>query len=97
MKHPLDKDLDELMKATAQGPDAMNDWLTDLQKRVGAPDGPELPDEITLEYSDGTTETLDTTKPVGGQGRFPVFYNHKNPMPQTLIDLPPNDDWMDDE
>lgn len=97
MNHPMDKRIGDLIKAAAEGPEAMNDWLTDLQKSVGAPDGPELPDSIELEYADGTKETIDTTKPLAGQGRFPQFYNHNNPMPQTLIDLPPNDDWMDDE
>lgn len=97
MKHPFDKSLDELMKAATKGPEAMEDWIRDLQEKVGAPDGSELPDSIEIEYSDGTKETIDTTKPVGGQGRFPVFYNHENPMPGTLIDLPPSDDWMDDE
>ena len=86
MKHPLDKSLDELMQAAAQGPDAMNDWLADLQEKVGASDGPELPDGITLEYSDGTKETFDTTKPIAGQGRMPTFYSFNNPALQDVID-----------
>jgi len=86
MNHPLDRYFNDLMKATEEGPDAMANWLKNLQEEVGAPDGMDLPDEIELEYSDGTKETIDTTKPLGGQGRFPVFYNEHNPMPQEMID-----------
>jgi len=93
MNHPLDKNLGDLMKAASEGPEAMEDWLKDLQESVGAPDGPELPESIEIEYSDGTKETIDTTKPVGGQGRFPTFYNEANPMPQDMID----DQGKDDE
>ena len=86
MNHPLDRYFNDLMKATEEGPDAMANWLKNLQEEVGAPDGMDLPDEIELEYSDGTKETIDTTKPLAGQGRFPVFYNEHNPMPQEMID-----------
>ena len=86
MNHPLDRYFNDLIKATEEGPDAMTNWLKNLQEEVGAPDGMDLPDEIELEYSDGTKETIDTTKPLGGQGRFPVFYNEHNPMPQEMID-----------
>ena len=92
MNHPLDQDLGELLKAASEGPEAMEDWLKNLQEKVGAPDGPELPDEIELEYADGTKETIDTTKPVAGQGRFPTFYSHDNPAPQEVIDR-----WNSDE
>lgn len=86
MNHPLDRYFNDLMKATEEGPDAMANWLKNLQEEVGAPDGMDLPDEIELEYSDGTTETIDTTKPLGGQGRFPVFYSFDNPAPQEVLD-----------
>ena len=52
----------------------------------------ELPDEIEVEWSDGTKETIDTTKPLAGQGSFPTFYNHSNPAPQEVIDS-----WNSDE
>ena len=90
--HPLDQHLEDLLKAASGGPDAMEDWLKDLQKSVGAPDGPELPDSIELEYEDGTKETIDTTKPLGGQGRFPTFYSYDNPAPQEVIDRWSGDD-----
>lgn len=61
MSHPLDKHFDDLLKATADGPDAMTKWLKDLQEEVGAPDGPELPETIEIGYADGTTEVFDTT------------------------------------
>ena len=92
MSHPMDKSIGDLLKAASEGPEAMEDWLKDLQKSVGAPDGPELPDSIELEYADGTKETIDTTKPLGGQGRFPTFYSHDNPAPQEVIDRWSGDD-----
>ncbi len=85
MNHPLDQDLGELLKAASEGPEAMEDWLKNLQEKVGAPDGPELPDEIELEYADGTKETIDTTF-------LPKFYSHDNPAPQEVIDR-----WNSDE
>ena len=92
MSHPLDKFADALLKATSEGPDGLENWLKDLQKEVGAPDGPELPESIELEYEDGTKETLDTTKPLAGQFGLPVFYSHDNPAPQEVIDR-----WSQDE
>ena len=85
MNHPLDKFADALLKATSEGPDGLENWLKDLQKEVGAPDGLELPDSIELEYADGTKETLDTTG-------LPKFYSHDNPAPQEVIDR-----WSQDE
>ena len=92
MNHPFDKSLDELMQAADQGPEAMENWLKDLQEKVGAPDGADLPDSITIVYDDGTKETFDITKPVASQGRLPTFYNHENPAPQSVID-----EWSKDK
>lgn len=86
MNHPLDKYAESLLKAANEGPSAMEDWVKDLQKEVGAPDGPELPDSIELEYADGTKETIDTTESIAGQGRLPTFYSFDNPAPQEVID-----------
>lgn len=60
--HPLDRYFKDLQQATEEGPDAMTKWLKDLQEEVGAPDGPELPEIIEVEYSDGTKESFDTTR-----------------------------------
>jgi len=61
MSHPLDKLGKSLMDAaTSDDPAAFENWVRDLQKSVGAPDGSELPDEIEVEYNDGTTEVFDT-------------------------------------
>jgi len=79
MNHPLDKDL---LKAAAEGPEGMENWLKDLQKEVGAPDGPELPDSIEIEYEDGTKKTFEV----------PTFYSFDNPAPQEVIDS-----WSEDE
>ena len=92
MSHPLDKFADALLKAATEGPDETLAWLKELQEEVGAPDGPELPPELEIEYLDGTKETIDTTKPLAGQGRFPQFYSHDNPAPQDVIDS-----WSKDE
>jgi len=92
MSHPLDKYAETLLKAAAEGPEAMEDWLKDLQKEVGAPDGMELPEAIELEYEDGTKETIDTTKTFADQYGLPAFYSHDNPAPQEVIDR-----WSQDE
>ena len=61
MSHPLDELGKSLLDAATSGDEkAFENWVRDLQKSVGAPDGDELPDEIELEYSDGTKETLNT-------------------------------------
>ena len=91
MNHPMDKMMKELLGAAADGPEAMEGWLKDLQEEVGAPDGPELPDSIELEYADGTKETIDTTKPIAGQGRFPIVYNFDNPHPLDKVAFPDKD------
>lgn len=91
MNHPLDKDIGDLMKAASEGPEAMESWIKDLQEKVGAPDGPELPDSIELEYADGTKETIDTTQ-FKKQGHMPTFYSFDNPASQEVIDS-----WSRDE
>ncbi len=91
MNHPMDKSIGDLLKAASEGPEAMEDWLKDLQESVGAPDGPELPDVIEVEYSDGTKESFDTTKPIAGQGRLPTVYNFDNPHPLDKIAFPDED------
>lgn len=78
MSHPLDKLGKSLLEA-ADDPKKFEKWVRDLQQSVGAPDGMDLPDEIELEYADGTKETLDTTG-------LPKFYSHNNPAPQSVID-----------
>ena len=93
--HPLDQNMEDLLKAASEGPEAMEDWLKDLQEKAGAAEAAmcaELPDSIEIEYEDGHKETIDTTKPIAGQGRFPTFYNHDNPAPQDVIDS-----WSKDE
>jgi len=92
MSHPLDKYAKELLEATSEGPEGMEKWLRNLQEEVGAPDGPELPPTIELEYEDGTKETIDTTKPLAGQCGLPTFYSHDNPAPQEVIDSWNGDD-----
>lgn len=59
MGNPMDKMTKDLLGAAAEGPEAMEDWLKDLQESVGAPDGPELPEKIEIEYEDGTKETIE--------------------------------------
>ena len=101
MSNPVDDHFNEAIKALSEGPEAMEDWLKDLQEKVGAPDGLELPDSIEIEYEDGTKETIDTTKPVAGQGRFPQFYSYDNPAPQEVIDRwsegEDEDEYFDDD
>jgi hypothetical protein len=61
MSHPLDELGKSLLDAIDSGDGkAFENWVRDLQKSVGAPDGPELPDEIEVEYADGTKEVFDT-------------------------------------
>lgn len=87
MNNPMnDNTLQDLLKAASEGPEAMEKHLKDMQESLGIPDGPELPDSIEIEYQDGTKETIDTTKPLGGQGRLPTFYSYENPAPQEVID-----------
>ena len=94
MSHPLDKHVEALMKAAADGPEATEDWIRDLQQEVGAPDGDDLPRYVELEYEDGTKETVDTSLlgVLAGFGNVPKFYSHDNPAPQDVIDS-----WSKDE
>lgn len=97
MGNPIDKMTKDLLDAAADGPEAMENWLKDLQKEVGAPDGDELPETIELEYSDGTKETLSPPPQHSMQALSRVrFYSHDNPAPQEVIDRWSGDD-EDDE
>ena len=84
--------IQDMLKAASEGPEAMEKHLKDMQESLGIPDGAELPDSIEIEYQDGTKETIDTTKPIAGQGRFPTFYSFDNPAPQEVIDRWSGDD-----
>ena len=88
-KHPVDKTMGDLFGSIAKDgiEKGMENWLKDLQEEVGAPDGPELPETIEVEYSDGTKETFDTTKP-----RFGPIYDFDNPHPLDKVAFPDKDE-----